>query len=220
MQVSAKGAGFIVSAEGLYLYAYPDAGRGWKVPTIGGGHTTAAGGLVVRQGMTITLAQACAILMDDLNRNYGPRVNRAITRRLVQNVFDGFLSFDFNTGAILSGSVDDKWNRGDEAAAIAALRQYVNAAGKRLAGLETRRISEAKIISDGQYPSAFVQLRTSPNAAPRMVQASSLPWGTESGPPMQIAPSAFAHALTVPLAPPPTRDSVWVRLWQWWKSEL
>lgn len=218
IRVSTQIAGVIASYEALYLYAYADPAHGWKVPTIGGGHTTAAGGMVVRQGQRITLEQACAMLVDDLERQYAPRVRKAIKRRLVQHVFDGFLSFDFNTGAIASGSVDEKWNSGDEAAAIGVLRQYVNAGGKRLPGLVTRRTSEAAIISAGKYPSALVLVRTSPSDGGRRVPAASLPWGTIS-PPVTVDPVIFTAP---PLPTPAPRDNFLIdigkNLWNWWNK--
>lgn len=219
MRVSPQGAGVIASYEGCYLYAYADPAHGWKVPTIGMGHTTAAGGLVVKQGQRITLAQACAMLLDDLERQYAPRVRRAIKRRLTQAVFDGFLSFDFNTGAILSGSVDDKWNSGDEAAAIVVLRQYVNAGGKRLPGLVTRRTSEAAIILAGKYPSALVLVRTSPSDGGRRVQVNALPWGMSQT--VTVDGSIFQSA-PPPLPTPAPRDNFLVdigkNLWNWWNK--
>lgn len=220
MQISPAGAGFIASKEAIYLYAYPDAAYGWKVPTIGGGHTAAAGGLVPKQGMRIDLATACQMILQDVNGRYGPRVKRAIKRRLVQNVFDGFVSFDLNTGSISSGTVDEKWNAGNEAASLAVLRQYVNAGGKRLPGLVTRRIEEAKIISDGSYPSALVMIRTSPADPPRMVQANSLPWGT-TPPKMTLDPNVFdAPTSPVPLPTPSGRGNFIIdigrNLYNWW----
>jgi len=210
------------ASEALYLYAYPDPAHGWKIPTIGCGHTAAAGGLIPVRGMKITLSQACAILMQDLNGRYGPRVERAIKRRLMQHVFDGFTSFDLNTGAILNGTVDDRWNAGDEAEALDVLRRYVNAGGKRLAGLVTRRILEARLISDGLYPSAMVLVRTSPDVPGRMVQASSLPWGSEAGPTMIVAPNTIVPAMPAPMAPSTTttapRASVWTHIQKWWNS--
>lgn len=217
-QVSGAGAGLIAADEGIYLFAYPDPAHGWKVPTIGAGHTAAAGGLVPVRGMTISLATVCNMLLDDLNRKYVVRVARAIHRRLDQPVIDGFTSFDFNTGAISSGSVDERWNRGDEAGALDVLHQYVNAGGKRLPGLVTRRMREAKLISDGQYPSVLVLVRTSPGDPGRRVQVTALPWGQSSGPHLEIAPSVTAPvtpAPTAPLAQTPTRVSVWQRFLTW-----
>jgi lysozyme len=217
MSVSPAGAGFAASSEAIYLYAYPDPVHGWKVPTIGGGHTAAAGGLIPRQGMTISLAEACQMLMQDLNGRYGPRVQRAIKRRLVQNVFDGFTSFDLNTGAISSGSIDEKWNAGDEAAALATLRQYVNAGGVRLAGLVTRRAAEARIIAEGVYPASMVLIRTSPNGPARSVQASSLPWG-QAPQKMEVHPEVFPPV--PPLPTPAPRGNFMIdiarNIYEWW----
>ncbi len=214
LRISPQGAGFIAGSEAGFLYAYPDPAHGWKVPTIGFGHTAAAGGLIPRQGMRITLAQACQMLLEDVNGRYGPRVERAIKRRLAQNVFDGFVSFDLNTGAISSGSIDEKWNAGHEAEALATLRQYVNAGGQRLGGLVTRRAAEARIIAEGVYPASLVLVRTSPNEPPRSVQASSLPWG-ELPPKMQVDHEVFA-----PLPTPAPHGNFLIdiarNVYKWW----
>jgi hypothetical protein len=47
------------------------------------------------------------------------RVAAAVKRALRQHEFDALVSFDFNTGAIASGTVDDKLARGDIEAALA-----------------------------------------------------------------------------------------------------
>ena len=43
MKTSDRGIALIKAHEGLRLEAYPDPAHGWSVPTIGYGHTTAAG---------------------------------------------------------------------------------------------------------------------------------------------------------------------------------
>lgn len=212
--VTGQTAGLIASSEAIYLFTYKDA---VGVLTFGAGHTAAAGGIVPRLGQRFTLQECCAILMADLETKYAPRVRQAIKRRLTQNVFDGFLSFDFNTGAILNGTVDDRWNRGDETGAITVLRQYVNAAGKKLPGLVTRRAAESQIISAGKYPSVLkVLVKDTPNSSGRMLLATALPWGIPiSTPTVDLTPIALgASGSTVP----PPEKSTWLdTLWSFFK---
>lgn len=184
MPVSALGRAFIGSKEACYLYGYKDSGGVW---TAGMGHTAAAGGLKPGPSTKLTLAQACQLLTADLKK-YSDRVIRALGP-LKQHELDGFTSFDMNTGAITSGTVDDRWNRGDRAGALNVLGQYVNDNGKRLAGLVTRRAEEIKIIRDGKYPAnMLILVKDNPASSGRLVQASSLPWDTPV-PVVKIDPS-------------------------------
>jgi lysozyme len=172
MKLSQQGAGAVLGHEAIILQAYLDPVNVW---TIGAGHTAAAGGPAPRSGMVITLAQATSLFLADMAK-FEARVDRAI-RQKNQHEFDGLTSFDFNTGAISSGSVDDKWNRGDRAAAVATLQAYVNAKGKRLAGLVTRRAEEAAIITAGRYPDRKILVKDRIGAQGRLMTVDQLPWG-------------------------------------------
>lgn len=145
-QTSAKGRKFIEKHEGVVLKAYRDAAGVW---TIGVGHTAAAGGLVPKKGMTITAEQADNILSADLAK-FEKRVNDRMPDQR-PTVFDGGVSFDFNTGAIDRASWVGAFLVGDRSAARARLMQWVNAGGKKLAGLVNRRTAEAKLIFEGNY---------------------------------------------------------------------
>lgn len=150
MITSAIGRRLIEAFEGKRLRAYQDGGGVW---TIGYGHTSAAGAPHVVPGMTITDAQADEILSRDL-RVSEIRVEKYVTVPLTQNEFDALVSFDFNTGAIHSGSVDDKLNRGDKAAALATLLQYDHDNGRVVSGLERRRQAE-KLLFEGKVQPAL-----------------------------------------------------------------
>ena len=78
------------------LTAYND---GTGTPTIGFGHTTAAGPPKVYYGLVITAAEADQILGADL-ASVEIDVNHHVTVPLNQNQFDALVSFDFNTGAL------------------------------------------------------------------------------------------------------------------------
>ena len=149
MQTSKEGVAFIAALEGVVTRAYRDVGGTW---TIGVGHTAAAGPPIPAAGMTITRAEALAILARDLPR-YEKRVAAALPG-VNQTTFDGAVSFDFNTGAIDRASWVTAFRRGDMTAARASLQTWVKAGGRTVAGLVRRRASEARLIFDGVYGEA------------------------------------------------------------------
>ena len=134
MKTSLKGILAIINEEALVLSTYRDAGG---VLTIGVGHTAAAGGMAPKPGGRITIEQAIALLAADLAK-FERRVSAAVKRSLAQHEFDALVSFDFNTGAVERGTVDDKLAQGDIAGAMATLQQYDKAGGRKLAGLDRR----------------------------------------------------------------------------------
>src|SRR5271157_3947497 len=108
MKTSANGRKLIELYEGLYLHTYND---GVGVPTIGYGHTTAAGPPHVYYGMTITKDQADAFLAADL-ASVEAAVNHHVAVPINQNQFDALVSFDFNTGALARSNVLRALNMG------------------------------------------------------------------------------------------------------------
>lgn len=174
-KLSASGAAAILGHEAIYLEAYRDPVGVW---TIAGGHTEAAGGLKPRAGLRITLRQALDLFLADMAK-YEASVRRAVGD-LAQHEHDGFTSFHFNTGAIQSGTVDDRWRRGDRAGAMSVLRAYVNAKGKRLAGLVTRRAEEEAMIMRGQYPARKILVKDTVKSQGRLMAMDQLPWGATS----------------------------------------
>ena len=186
MKLSKRGIATILAHEAIVLTAYKDVAGVW---TIGAG-LTAGAGVSVRPGQRVTLLTAIDGFKQKI-RKYEDRVQRAIKRDLSQNVMDGATSFDFNTGAIISGSVDDKWNRGDKAAAMATLRQYVNAGGKRVRGLEIRRREEEAIIINGVYPSKPILVYDIYGQNPRTLNPEHIPWEAQPPPVIDIKPDDF-----------------------------
>ena len=148
MKTSLKGILAVINEEALVLSTYRDAAG---VLTIGAGHTASTGGMAPKLGDRITIEQAISLLAADLAR-FERRVSAAVKRVLTQHEFDALVSFDFNTGAIASGTVDDKLGRDDIAGAMATLQQYENAGGKKLAGLDRRRDTEEAMFRRGTYP--------------------------------------------------------------------
>ncbi len=152
---SELGKEFIKKHEGCVLRAYKDVAGIW---TIGYGHTTAAGSLKVTPGLKITQEQADDLLTADL-RKFETRV---VTRMggLRQEVLDGAVSFDFNTGAIRKASWVSKLLRGEFVKAEDSLKLWRKAGGKIAPGLVTRRAEEADLIFRHKYPSEIMAKRT------------------------------------------------------------
>jgi lysozyme len=148
MKTSLKGILAIINEEALVLSTYRDAAG---VLTIGVGHTASAGGMAPKPGNRITIEQAIALLASDLTK-FERRVSAAVKRALKQHEFDALVSFDFNTGKITGGTVDDKLNQGDIDGALATLQQYDKAGGRKLAGLDRRRDNEEAMFRHGRYP--------------------------------------------------------------------
>lgn len=141
-KISQAGLKLIKNFEGCRLTAYK------PVPTeiywtIGWGHH----GVDVKQGMTITQAQADAMLVKDLAK-YEAYVNdRAyvpITDKLNQNQFDALVSFCYNCGP---GNLK-KLCTGRTIEQIAHnITAYNKAGGKVLAGLVRRREAELALFN-------------------------------------------------------------------------
>ncbi|RRJ62388.1 lysozyme [Paenibacillus oralis] len=141
-KISQAGIRLIQNFEGCRLTAYK------PVPTetywtIGWGHY----GPDVKQGMTITQAQADAMLVNDLAK-YEAYVNNPayvpVTAQLNQNQFDALTSFCYNCGA---GNLRSLC-KGRTIAQIAGnLPKYNKAGGKVLKGLVRRREAELKLFN-------------------------------------------------------------------------
>lgn len=149
MQTSAAGRHFIEVQEGCRLRAYRDAAG---VLTIGYGHTTAAGNPLVLPGMSITQAQADAILTADLHR-VESQVTKTVSYPLNQAQFDALVSFTYNLGignlqhlVVASGLDEDNIDAVPEHMLL-----YDHAGGVALAGLQRRRKLEAAMFQ-GHYP--------------------------------------------------------------------
>lgn len=219
-QLSAQGAGACAAHEALYLYAYPDPGTNGEPWTIGIGHTRAAGLPGVKRGDRITMARAWEIYAADMGR-VERDVRAAVKPEQRQHQFDALCSFHLNTGALRSGSVDDKLNRGDVAGALATWGLYVNAAGKPLAGLRTRRREEIALYRTGVYPSRRIIVRETPTSSPRTISTAGIPWRqapagevVAAGP---VQPAAAAPVVVLdmdrPLPPAPAKPRQAVTWW-------
>lgn len=122
--------------EGLRLTAYKCPAGVW---TIGYGHTKG-----VKQGMTITKAQAETLLRGDLLPC--EEHVRGLNLELAQGQFDALVDFCFNLGtAALQRStlLQKVRTKADEQTIRGEFAKWVNAGGVRLQGLVKRRAWEA-----------------------------------------------------------------------------
>jgi len=129
------------SFEGLRLTAYQDVGGVW---TIGYGHT----GPNVRAGLTITQAEADALLRSDVE-DAVTCVNRAVNVPITQNQFDALVDFCFNCGrgSLLQSTLLRKLNIGDFTGAAEQFALWDHAGGDVVQGLVRRRQAEAELFA-------------------------------------------------------------------------
>ena len=142
--LGAAGLELIKSFEGCRLKAYKPVPteKHW---TIGWGHY----GPDVTEGMTITQAQADALLVQDCsgsvacvnNPKYCP-----ITASLNQNQFDALVSFTFNCG---SGGLQTLCKNRTAAEIAEKMLLYNKGGGKVLPGLVRRRKAEQELFNKG-----------------------------------------------------------------------
>lgn len=137
MKISENGLKLIEQFEGLRLTAYKATKRD-KYYTIGYGHY----GADVKQGMTITEAQAEAYLRQDVAEAEAA-VNKYSGYGWNQNQFDALVSFAYNVG-----NIDGLTNNGKRSVAeiSAKLPEYVYSGGVKLAGLVRRRAAEKALF--------------------------------------------------------------------------
>lgn len=147
-QIGAKGIALIKSFEGCHrprgdgtFEAYPDPGTGGAPWTIGWGAT----GPGIKPGTVWTQAQCDARLESDLAR-FAADVARAIGNApTTQDQFDALVSFHYNTGAIAKATLTKLHCQGNHTAAWVEFGKWVNAGGRRMAGLVRRRDAEARL---------------------------------------------------------------------------
>lgn len=107
--------------EGVRLHAYRDS-KG--IPTIGAGHTSAAGDPKVVMGMEITPEECDDILTRDLGK-FEAILNAALKIAVVDHEFDALLSIMFNVGPKFATSTCIKrLNGGDRKNAANAILMW------------------------------------------------------------------------------------------------
>lgn len=142
MQTSSEGIRFIKAFEGFSSHPYQCQAEVW---TIGYGHTQG----IMPWTPSITEREACNILKQDLIKCENA-VNRLISIPLKQGEFDALVSFAFNlgTGALQRSTLRMRLNRGDRNIGSEFVK-WINADGKKSAGLLRRRIAESDMFLRG-----------------------------------------------------------------------
>lgn len=137
-RIGPQGLALIKRFEGLRLQAYKCPA---DVPTIGYGST----GPHVRMGMTITEAEAEALLLEDLDRF--ERGVIGLAKQATPGQFSAMVALAFNIGlgAFGTSTLLKKHLAGDYAEAALQFLRWNRAGSKVLAGLTTRRMAEAAL---------------------------------------------------------------------------
>ena len=137
MKTSSKGVSLIKSFEGCRLKAYKCPAGVW---TIGYGHTVG-----VKEGDTITQAQADEYLRNDLAKYEKAVLNYDSIYHFNQNQFDSLVSFTYNCGV---GNLKNLTQSGKRTLAQISekLLLYNKAGGVVLRGLQRRRAAEKELF--------------------------------------------------------------------------
>lgn len=200
--IGAAGLALIKNWEGCRLTAYK------PVPTetywtIGWGHY----GPDVRQGDTITQAEADALLASDCQRfadAVDDPANVPLTASLNANQRDALISFAFNCGA---GNLRTLCRGRTLAQICEAMSLYTKSGGKSLLGLERRRAAEQRLF---ETPVKEVSV-TINNNIPDEYAKEAVDWAQESG--ILLGDSSGNLSLHQPC----TRQHVLVWLWRFAK---
>ena len=145
MMINDKGIALIKSFEGLRLKAYK-ALPTEKYFTIGYGHY----GADVKEGQTITEAEAEALLRADLQK-YEGKVNKYPAYNWNDNEYSALVSFAYNIGNI--DGLTKKGERSREEIKN-VWKSYCKAGGKEIPGLVRRREAELKLFNEGETMAA------------------------------------------------------------------
>ncbi|CVD74527.1 lysozyme [Serratia marcescens] len=144
MNISKNGIELIKRFEGLELEAYQDSVGVW---TIGYGWTQSVDGKKIAPGMRIDQATADRLLKCGVVQ-YEQGVNQLVKVKITQGQFDALVSFAYNLGlrSLSTSTLLRKLNDGDKQGAADQFGRWVNAGGKRLDGLVTRRVAERRMF--------------------------------------------------------------------------
>lgn len=147
-RINTEGFKLLTTFEGCKLTAYDDGGGVW---TIGYGHTKS-----VFPGMTITQAQAEALLFKDLEQ-FETYVEEAVQTEINEDQFSALVCFCFNVGPGSEGfggsTLLKKLNAGDIQGAVGQFPRWNKVDGAPWLGLTRRRLAEqALFLSQPWHP--------------------------------------------------------------------
>lgn len=192
-RIGAAGLSLVKQFEGFEPKWYPDPAHGWKLPTIGYGHTDAAGEpkYASTKGLVLTEEQATQVLRNDL-QNYADAVSRSVKAPLTDNQFDALVSWCYNVGpgAVAKSTLVRKLNAGDYASVPSELAKWNKAGGKTLKGLTRRRAAEAAL-----FVSKAATLEPTPKVTPKVERKPSAGLGSLIGIALAAAASGCAYFL-------------------------
>lgn len=198
MHINQEGLNLIKSFEGLRLDAYQDVAGIW---TIGYGHIKG-----VKEGMTISEAEAEALLREDL-ADAENAVSRFVKVPISENEFSALVSLVFNigSGAFAGSTVLRKLNAGDHKGAADAILMWNRSTvgGKKVVvqGLVRRREAERSLFLKA-VPTFLNQEENASAGAPETGNAATRPSAAaasaSTAPP--AAEKSSGGGLTGPLA--------------------
>ena len=145
MKTSQRGLDLIKRYEGIKLKPYRCPAGLW---TVGCGHLIGNGNMLPDSwNRKFTIEEVNALLATDVCR-FERGIERHISAKLTQGMFDALVSFSFNVGlgTLQRSSLRQKINRGDYEGAKKVLLKYNKAGGKVLKGLDNRRKDEAALF--------------------------------------------------------------------------
>ncbi len=147
MNISENGLALIKRFEGCSLKAYPDPATGGAPWTIGYGWTRPVDGVAVHPGMEINQAKAEQLLRCGIV-SYEQDISKLVRVRINQNQFDALVSLAWNIGtrAFSTSTLLQKLNSGDYLGAADQFLRWVNAGGREMPGLVTRRRAERDLF--------------------------------------------------------------------------
>jgi lysozyme len=145
MRTSPVGIALIQHFESCKLEAYPDPGEGWKLPTIGWGHTGAG----VTMGLRIDQARADQWFAGDLIA-FECAVSGVVRVPLIQCRFDALVSFAYNVIGWRTSTLIRLCNDGNFVAAAAEFPRWIHSGGIEIEpGLVLRRAAEQTVFNGG-----------------------------------------------------------------------
>jgi lysozyme len=145
MKTSQRGLDLIKRYEGIKLKPYRCPAGLW---TVGCGHLIGNGSVLPDSwNRTFSVKEVDDLLATDVYR-FERGVERYVSAKLTQGMFDALVSFSFNLGlgTLQRSSLRQKINRGDYEGAKKSLLKYNKACGKVLRGLDLRRKDEAELF--------------------------------------------------------------------------
>lgn len=145
MTLSKNCIDLIKKFEGFRSEAYQDSVGVW---TVGYGSTMWPDGNKVQPGQKMTMDEAEKVMAWELDRKGKVILSALPTTIISQNQYDALLSFAYNlgVGALLKSTLFRKLKLNpDDETIRAEFMRWVNAGGKPLKGLITRRKAEADL---------------------------------------------------------------------------